>query len=65
MSAAPPLVGDEHMGMYVYCKSHLGPHSTGWCTVPATDKIALKAMSFASAVIEVRAMGLRIYGDPK
>ena len=56
------LAGDEHMGKFVYCKSHVGPHSTGWCTVGPGNKIALKAQSRDDAYAEVRSMNLPIFG---
>jgi hypothetical protein len=53
--------GDEYMGKYVYCRAHVGPHATGWCTVPPEDKIALKATTAEDAYAEVKANGWRIY----
>jgi hypothetical protein len=53
--------GDEHMGKWVYCKQHLNVHSTGWCTVYPTEKIALKAETEAEAFEEVRANGWKIW----
>lgn len=55
------LAGDEHMGRFVYCKQHVGPHSTGWCTVSASDKIPLQAETLGEAYAEVEAMGLKIF----
>lgn len=57
------LAGDEHMGAYVYCTQHVGPHSTGWCTVPAYMKLRLKATTLEDAAAETRANGWRIYGE--
>lgn len=57
------LAGDEHMGRFVYCKQHVGPHSTGWCTVSASDKIPLQADNREEAYAEAKAMGLDIYGE--
>ena len=37
---------------YVYCKSHLRVHSTGWCTVPIRDKILMDSLDFHEAVAE-------------
>lgn len=48
---------------YVYCKSHLRPHGTGWCTVPASDKVLLSAKSYEDACAEARQKGFKIYGE--
>jgi hypothetical protein len=53
---------DLILGAWCYCKAHVGPHSTGWCTVGVGDKIALNATDRDSAFAEVRDMGLPIYG---
>ena len=50
-------------GRYVYCKSHLRPHTTGWCTVNPEDKILLDATDRDGAYSEVRAKGWKIYGE--
>ncbi|MFM7009089.1 MAG: hypothetical protein ACKO0Z_07105 [Betaproteobacteria bacterium] len=47
--------------VWVYCKSHLRPHDTGWCTVPASDKIALEAKTYADAVEECNERGFELY----
>ena len=52
--ARAQLSGDEHMGEYVFCKQHLYTHTTGWCTVPADQKIALKARNIRDAEAEAR-----------
>jgi hypothetical protein len=52
--------GDEHLGTFVYCKQHLRPHNTGWCTAHALDKIGLKATTREAAYDEVRANGWTI-----
>ena len=46
---------------WVYCKSHVRPHSTGWCTVPSTEKIKLEAKTRKGAHEECRARGLRVF----
>lgn len=48
---------------WVYCASHVGPHTTGWCTVPVREKTLLAAQTREDALAEVRAMGLPIYGE--
>lgn len=55
--------GDEHMGLWVYCKQHCRPHSTGWCTVSPEDKVPLKAQTQAEAYIEAKEMGHRYCMD--
>lgn len=49
---------DVALGAFVYCKSHVAPHETGWCSVDVRNKIALKATTHQEAVAEVDAMGL-------
>lgn len=56
-------VSDEHLGTFVYCRQHLRPHSTGWCTVNSSDKIALKATTSEAAYDEVRANGWAIFQE--
>lgn len=56
--------GDEHLGNWVYCKSHRRPHTTGWCTVPAGHKIALEANNYGDCVRECRQKRLPV-GDDK
>jgi predicted RNA-binding protein with PUA-like domain len=48
---------------FVYCKSHMRPHLTGWCTVPASQKTLLTALALNTAIVECRALGLKIYND--
>jgi hypothetical protein len=54
--------GDSHLGAWVYCKQHLRPHSTGWCTVHADEKIPLDAKTREEAYEETIARGLHIFG---
>ncbi len=56
-------VDDQHLGKFCYCNQHLAPHPTGWCTIPASDKVALKAENYSDAVIECRQLGLPLYID--
>lgn len=51
------------MGAWVYCKSHVRAHVTGWCTVDPSRKVALKATTREEAYAEVRASGWPIWGD--
>jgi hypothetical protein len=52
---------DYTMGDFVYCRSHVSPHETGWCTVGTDNKIGLRAATASDAFEEVKAMGLPIY----
>lgn len=54
---------DQSLGAYCYCRSHVGPHETGWCTVPVYDKLPLKATTHAEAVAECRALNWKVYPD--
>lgn len=45
----------------VYCKSHLRPHRTGWCTVHNEDKILLDAKTIDEAEQECNDKGLYRY----
>lgn len=54
---------DRHLGKFVYCKQHVRPHSTGWCTVGAYDKVPLTAETEVDAIAECRERGLKIYGE--
>jgi hypothetical protein len=53
--------GDEHMGAFVYCASHLRSHSTGWCTVSAEDKIPLGVTTPDEAHSMCERLGLSIF----
>lgn len=46
---------------WVYCKQHLRPHVTGWCTVPNDQKLALDAKNLLDAVAECERKQLRIW----
>jgi hypothetical protein len=48
---------------YVYCKSHLRPHTTGWCTVAAEDKVDLDTTDRDLAYKKARELGFKIYGE--
>lgn len=50
-------------GVWVYCNQHLRPHQTGWCGVDNRNKTRLLATSYADAVVECRARGMRLYQD--
>jgi hypothetical protein len=60
----PMLTDDTTMGAkFVYCRSHLRPHSTGWCSVPTYHKVALDAETIEDALTEVRSYGWLIHGE--
>lgn len=54
---------DQVLGKFVYCKSHLRAHGTGWCTVGVENKVGLKATTQEEATAEARSLGFKIYGD--
>jgi hypothetical protein len=54
---------DVELGEWVYCKSHLRPHTTGWCGVPIRSKVPLKATNQDVAIREVRGMA-DVHGTP-
>lgn len=48
---------------YVYCKQHMRPHGTGWCTVSPDNKVLLDATERDAAYEEARAKGFKIYEE--
>lgn len=52
------VVGDEHLGKFVFCNEHLYAHSTGWCTVSPLRKIPLQAQTHEDAILEAQQKGL-------
>jgi len=47
--------------VFVYCHSHLNPHSTGWCTVPASEKVLLRATTDREAREECVSRGFKLF----
>jgi hypothetical protein len=47
----------------VYCKQHLRPHSTGWCSVHNGEKVALDAVDPKGAYEECRRKGFKTLGE--
>lgn len=47
--------------VWVYCNQHLRPHLTGWCTVPARNKVKLDATTEDAAHAECEAKGFTLY----
>lgn len=52
---------DIALGKYVYCAAHVRPHTSGWCTVPAREKLGLLADTEDEAYAEVKWLRLPIY----
>lgn len=48
---------------YVYCVSHVRPHTVGWCTVGAGNQYPLAAQDDVSALQETRNLNFPIVGD--
>lgn len=58
------MTEDEHFfgsSTWVYCKSHVNPHTTGWCTVHSDQKIKLDAVTHKEAVDECRQKGYPLF----
>lgn len=53
---------DTHLGAYVYCASHVGPHASGWCTVGLNQKLGLPADNADDARAWCQDLGLPVYG---
>ena len=53
---------DIQLGPYVYCASHVGPHMSGWCTVPISQKLGLLAADLQEAGELVIHLGLPWHG---
>lgn len=47
----------------VYCRSHMRPHLTGWCSVGVRNKVALESGTISDALDECREKGYPIYGE--
>jgi hypothetical protein len=58
-----PPEDSQMLATWVYCKQHVRPHTTGWCTVGVRDKVALAAKNRESAYAEARALGYAIHGE--
>ena len=48
---------------WVYCRQHLRPHKTGWCTVGVNDKVALGVETEEKAFSKCRDWGFTLYED--
>lgn len=56
------VVGDEHLGPFVYCGQHLRVHATGWCGVSPADKLGIHADSLEQAQLQYQRI-LIVQGD--
>ena len=52
--------------MMVYCSQHMGPHSTGWCTVAVSDKLGLglKNTQYQESMQKCRYHQLKLAPEP-
>jgi len=48
---------------WVYCRQHVKPHPTGWCSVSPREKIGLGVTTAAEAYQKCRDWGLELYRD--
>lgn len=46
---------------WIYCRSHLRPHLTGWCKVKPEEKLLLNVATEERALEKCRHFGLKIY----
>lgn len=58
-----PDVAAFGRGEWVYCRQHVKPHPTGWCSVGVYDKLGLGVETAEEAYVKCREFGLPIYGD--
>lgn len=49
--------------VWVYCRQHLRPHTTGWCTVSVDQKEALEARDYQSAHAECVRRGFKLFSS--
>ena len=50
---------------WIYCRQHLRPHETGWCTVDVDQKVKLDATSMEAAYTECKERDFHIYSGDK
>ena len=46
---------------WVYCRSHMNPHMTGWCSVRVADKVLLDATNREDAIKECQEKGFALF----
>lgn len=51
--------------VWIYCRQHLRPHQTGWCTVHVDQKVPLEVTSMEAAYAECRRRKFTIYSDKR
>lgn len=51
------------VNVFVYCRQHLRPHRTNWCTVGLKDKVKLDAKSLKEAFEECKQNGFKVAGE--
>lgn len=62
-----PLIGEQPdvaafgRGAWVYCRQHVKPHPTGWCSVGVYDKIGLGVDTAKEAYAKCEEWGLEIF----
>ena len=49
--------------VWVYCRQHLRPHQTNWCTVSVDQKELLEATSMEAAYAECKQRGFTSYSN--
>lgn len=48
---------------YVYCVSHMNPHTVGWCTVRVANKYPLLSTDREKAIAECRDLDFPLFED--
>lgn len=56
-----PDVAAFGRGAWVYCRQHVKPHQTGWCSVGVYDKIGLGVATAKEAYAKCEQWGLKIF----
>lgn len=49
--------------VWVYCRQHMRPHETGWCSVSPRDKVGLGVTTAQEAQQKCRDWGFELYAD--
>ena len=61
LSDEQPDVAAFGRGEWVYCRQHVKPHQTGWCSVAVYDKIGLGVGTAKEAYAKCEEWGLKIF----
>jgi hypothetical protein len=56
-----PDVAAFGRGAWIYCRSHVKPHLTGWCSCGVYDKIGLGVSTAKEAYAKCEEWGLKIF----